>query len=150
MTYKGYEGVARFDEEAGVFAGEVINTRDVITFQGTSVKELRKAFEGSIDDYLEFCASRGEEPEKPFSGALTLRMTPELHRQIAAAAYQRGKSINAYIIDRLKAKAEFARIVKVGAETEHLISERASEAYKTALAKRKKGRSRNAELVSVR
>ena len=113
MTYKGYEGVARFDEEAGIFSGEVINTRDVITFQGASVKELKRAFEESVDDYLEFCSTRGEEPEKPFSGTLSLRMSPELHRETAAAAYQCGKSINAYIIDRLQAKTELARVVKV-------------------------------------
>src|ERR1700687_2682616 len=102
MTYKGYDGVAEFDEDAGVFAGEVVNTRDVITVQGESVEEFRKAVEESIDDYLEFCASRNEEPEKPFSGNFIVRMPPELHRQIAIEARREGKSLNAYVIDRLK------------------------------------------------
>jgi predicted HicB family RNase H-like nuclease len=70
MKYKGYVGMVTFDDEAGIFHGEVINTRDVITFQGTCVEELRQAFIDSIDDYLAFCAERGEEPEKPFSGHL--------------------------------------------------------------------------------
>ena len=60
MTYKGYQSKVELDEKAGVFHGEVINTRDVITFQGTSVEELKQAFEDSVDDYLEFCASRGK------------------------------------------------------------------------------------------
>jgi predicted HicB family RNase H-like nuclease len=64
MTYKGYQSKVTSDEEARVFHGEVIHTRDVITFQGTSVAELQQAFEDSVDDYLEFCASRGEDPEK--------------------------------------------------------------------------------------
>jgi len=64
MTYKGYQSKVELDEEAGVFHGEVINVRDMITFQGTSVEELKRAFEDSVDDYLEFCASRGEDPEK--------------------------------------------------------------------------------------
>ena len=64
-SYKGYRGCAEFDEEAGVFHGEVLNTRDVITFEGQSVEELRKAFRESVDDYLEFCATLGEQPEKP-------------------------------------------------------------------------------------
>ena len=102
MTYKGYEGVAQFDEEAGVFAGEVINTRDVITFQGKSVRELRKAFEDSIDDYLEFCKTRNEDPEKPFSGQLILRMPPELHRQLATEAKRQGDSLNAHILAKLR------------------------------------------------
>ena len=104
MTYKGYEAAVEFDDEAGILTGEVINTRDVITFQGKSVAELRKAFADSVDDYLEFCRSRGEEPEKPFSGTLSVRMTPELHRHVALEARRKHKSINAYITDMLKPK----------------------------------------------
>lgn len=70
MEYKGYIGVVEFDDEAGVFHGEVVNTRDVITFQGKAVAEIKKAFRESVDDYLQFCKGRGEEPDKPFSGEL--------------------------------------------------------------------------------
>jgi len=114
MTYKGYEGVARFDEDAGTFTGEVINTRDVITFQGASVKELKRAFEESVDDYLDFCASRKEEPEKPFSGSFIVRMPPELHRHIALEARRKGKSLNAFVVGRLKPKAINARTALEG------------------------------------
>lgn len=65
MDYKGYEAIVNYDEEAKIFSGEVINTKDVITFQGESVSELEKAFQDSVDDYLEFCESRNEESEKP-------------------------------------------------------------------------------------
>jgi len=80
MKYQGYEAVVSFDEEANIFHGEVINTRDVITFQGSSTDELRKAFEDSVEDYLTFCKERGEEADKPFSGNLVLRIPPELRR----------------------------------------------------------------------
>ena len=66
-----YLGVVEFDDEAGLFHGEVVNTRDVITFQGATVDELRTAMQDSVDDYLDWCAERGKEPEKPFSGALS-------------------------------------------------------------------------------
>jgi predicted HicB family RNase H-like nuclease len=101
MTYKGYEGVVEYDETAGLFAGEVINTRDVITFQGKSVQQLEKAFRGSIDDYLEFCRSRNEEPDKPFSGRLMVRMPPALHRRVALDARRQHQSLNRYIVDQL-------------------------------------------------
>jgi predicted HicB family RNase H-like nuclease len=74
MTYKGYQARVHLDEDAGVFHGEVINTRDVITFQKSSVKQLKQAFEDSIDDYLDFCASRGEAPEKPFPGKISANL----------------------------------------------------------------------------
>lgn len=68
MKYKNYVATVEFDDEANVFHGEVANTRDVITFEGETVKALRQAFQDSVDDYLEFCQERGEKPEKPFSG----------------------------------------------------------------------------------
>lgn len=102
MTYKGYQAIVDLDEEADAFHGEVINTRDVITFQGSSVEELKKAFEDSVDDYLEFCASRREDPEKPFSGRFLVRVPPEVHRQIMTEARRQGKSLNAYILEKLQ------------------------------------------------
>ena len=76
MAYKGYRAKVEFDYDAGVFHGQVVNTRDVIFFGGTSVDELNKGFRFSIDDYLAMCAERGEEPDKPFSGKAPLRIIP--------------------------------------------------------------------------
>jgi predicted HicB family RNase H-like nuclease len=106
MTYKGYQAIVLLNEEAGAFHGEVINTRDVITFQGSSVEELKQAFQDSVDDYLEFCATRGEDPEKPFSGKVLVRLPPEVHRKIMAEARRQGKSLNAYILEKLQPEPE--------------------------------------------
>jgi len=94
MEYKGYIGQVSFDDEAELFHGEVINTRDVITFQGESVSQLKQTFMDSVDDYLEFCEIRGETPEKPFSGKLSLRLDPETHRKIYVQARAQAKSLN--------------------------------------------------------
>ncbi len=67
MTYKGYTGSVEVDTEAEILFGRVVGLRDVITFQGETVAEARKAFQDSVDDYLAFCAERGEAPEKPAS-----------------------------------------------------------------------------------
>ena len=101
MKYKNYEATVKFDEEAEIFYGEVINTRDVITFQGSSVKELKKAFKDSIEDYLEFCRERGEQPDKPFSGNFVLRISPELHHELYKKAKISGKSLNSLIEESL-------------------------------------------------
>ncbi len=101
MEYKGYTGKVEFDDEAGIFHGEVINTRDVITFQGTTVEEIRNAFHESVEDYLSFCTQLGHAPEKPFTGKLMLRIPPDLHRKAYIAAQQTGKSLNAWITERI-------------------------------------------------
>ena len=102
LKYKGYTGHAEFDDVAGLFHGEVLDVRDVITFQGKSVEELERAFRDSIDDYLEFCKERGEEPEKPFSGRLMLRPPPGLHREVYVRARREGKSLNQWIAEKLE------------------------------------------------
>jgi len=66
LKYKGYMGHVEFDDETGIFHGEGLDLRDVITFQGKSVEEIERAFRDPVDDYLEFCQERGEEPDKPF------------------------------------------------------------------------------------
>lgn len=101
MIYKGFSAHIEFDEEAGFFHGEVIDTKDVITFQGSSVKELNKTFKDSVDDYLEFCKSRSEEPDKPFSGKFVLRLPKSLHRKIYIKAVKNGQSLNNFITQSL-------------------------------------------------
>mgnify|MGYP001275767770 CR=1 FL=1 len=101
MDYKGYVAVVNYDDEAKIFSGEVINTRDVITFQGESVSELEKAFQDSVDDYLEFCLSRNEQPDKPFSGKFILRIPTQLHRDLYLLSARKNVSLNKLIIDEL-------------------------------------------------
>ncbi|MGK5094569.1 type II toxin-antitoxin system HicB family antitoxin [Deltaproteobacteria bacterium TL4] len=108
MEYKGYIGYVVFDDEAEIFHGEVINTRDVITFQGQSVSEIKKAFIDSVEDYLEFCELRGENPEKPFSGKLSLRLDPEMHRKIYVQARGQDKSLNSWIMETLQHAIEIS------------------------------------------
>lgn len=114
MEYLGYIGKVEFDDEAAIFHGEVINTRDVITFQGESVMELKQAFRDSVDDYLAFCRKRGEAPDKPFSGQFVTRIPPDLHRQINLAAALSGSSLNAWVTDQLRVAVMRAGTVDLG------------------------------------
>lgn len=101
MKYKGYEAAVDFDEEIETFHGTVVNTRDVITFYGKSVTELKKEFKRSVEDYLDFCRSRGEEPDKPFSGNFVVRVSPSLHQRLYSTAKKSGKSLNSLIEEKL-------------------------------------------------
>ena len=105
MEYKGYVGKIEFDDDADIFHGEVIGIRDVVTFQGKSVRDLKEAFRESIDDYLRFCKKRGEEPDKPFTGKFVVRLTPEQHRKVYLASKINGKSLNNWISEILEAAA---------------------------------------------
>ena len=98
MEYRGYTGVFEFDAELEMFTGFVVDLRDQIYFEGESVEELKASLRRAVDHYLEVCAARGEEPEKPYSGKLNVRFGPELHRAVALAAAASGESINSWLI----------------------------------------------------
>ena len=102
MKYKGYQAIFKYDDETEIFHGEVIGTRDVIFFEGTSVEELNREFRFSIDDYLALCAERGQEPDKPFSGRIPLRISPDVHRAANAVAKSEGKSLNAWLAETIE------------------------------------------------
>ncbi|MGD0231747.1 MAG: type II toxin-antitoxin system HicB family antitoxin [Syntrophorhabdales bacterium] len=120
MTYKGYSAKVEFDDEARIFHGEVIGIRDVVTFQGLTVDELEKAFHDSVDDYLDMCGSRGEEPEKPFSGKFVVRVSPDVHRKIYVAAKRTGQSINAWLGTVLQELPEEGHKVSKAKRTEKM------------------------------
>ncbi len=102
MNYKGYEAIIEFDDEDRLFVGRVINIRDVIAFDGSSVDELEQSFQAAIDEYLQDCQSTGKTPDKPFSGRFNLRISPDLHRQAATKAYTEGISLNTLVEKALR------------------------------------------------
>jgi len=104
MKYKDYEAVIRFDEEDQVLHGRVLNVRDVISFHGGSVEEVRQAFEEAIDDYLDDCAEQGSDPNKPFSGKFVVRVKPDVHRQAAILAAREHVSLNVWLANAVEDK----------------------------------------------
>ena len=134
MKYKGYIGIVRVDTEARVIRGHVVNTRDTITFQGKTVADAEKAFKASVEDYLAFCKSLGEPPEKPFSGQFVVRLKPELHRDLTAVAQSKGVSVNKMVTGVL------SRVAKAGkaSDTPTVSSKAGTETVRKTVATRMK------------
>ena len=97
IDYKGYTGVFEFDPDLRLFTGHVVDLRDEIYYEGDSVQALEASMGRAIDHYLEVCKARGEEPERPFSGKLNVRLGSELHRAATVAAAAEGESLNAWL-----------------------------------------------------
>ena len=102
MKYKGFFGHVEYDEQAKIFHGEIVGLKDVITFRGTTVEELERSFQDSIEVYLSLCKERGEKPEKTFSGTFNLRIDPDLHAKLSIRAKALGLSLNSYIAEKLQ------------------------------------------------
>ena len=101
MTYKGYTAIVGFSAEDECLVGHIAGINDVIGFHADSVEEIRKVFHETVDDYLATCAKIGREPNRPYSGKVTLRLPPGLHAQLALQAEANGSSLNSWLVSTL-------------------------------------------------
>lgn len=94
MTVDGFHAKIEYDEELDLFRGEILGLNGGADFYGKNPKELRSEFKKSLQVFLDVCQEKGIEPKRKFSGKFNLRISPELHEQLAIAAQAQGKSIN--------------------------------------------------------
>jgi predicted HicB family RNase H-like nuclease len=97
LEYKGYYASLNFSSEDEVFYGKLFGIDDLVTFEGTSVKELKKAFHEAVNDYLETCKELGKEPNKTYKGTFNVRVTPGLHKDAAFFAASQNISLNDFV-----------------------------------------------------
>jgi predicted HicB family RNase H-like nuclease len=113
LHYKGYMGSVRFSAEDEVFHGKIEGIDDLISFEGKSVVEIKKAFQEAVDDYLEFCKEIGKEPEKSYKGSFNVRIPAELHRKAIESASMMGVSLNQLVQKAIESTVNSSRLLKV-------------------------------------
>ena len=97
MEYRNYIGSVEFSEADGVFFGKVMGIRALISYEGTTAKELIEDFHGAVDDYLALCEETGTEPERAYKGSFNVRVSPELHRQAVIYASAHQMTLNSFV-----------------------------------------------------
>ena len=102
MSLNGYHAKIEYDPDLDTFRGEILGLNGGADFYGRNPKELRTEFRKSLAVYLDVCKEKGIEPRRNYSGKFNLRITPELHEQLAIAAQARGKSVNALAQEALQ------------------------------------------------
>lgn len=102
LQYNGYTGGVAFDADDKTFHGRVLGIRAIIGFEGTTVEDLESDFHAGIDDYLDMCAEKHMEPEKPFKGTFNIRLDSSLHQRLVTHAMDEGKTLNSFIKDTLE------------------------------------------------
>jgi predicted HicB family RNase H-like nuclease len=80
LEYKNYFANVYFNAEDDVFYGKIIGINGLVSFEGTTVKEIKKAFHEAVEDYLETCKLVGKDPDKTYKGTFNVRIPTALHR----------------------------------------------------------------------
>ena len=109
MVYKGYIGSVEFSESDELFFGKVLGIRSLISYEGTTAKELISDFHGAVDDYLALCEAEGVKPETPYKGSLNIRFkNSDIHRRAAMYAIMHNQSLNSFIEEAVEEKLAMA------------------------------------------
>jgi predicted HicB family RNase H-like nuclease len=114
LQYKGYYASVHFSSEDEVFYGKVLGINDLISFEGSSVKELKKAFEEAVDDYLDSCKALKKSPDKTYKGSFNVRIPTDLHREAALFASLKGMSLNDFVKYAIGFTLNKSRTIKMG------------------------------------
>ncbi len=102
MSVDGYHARIEYNPDTDLFRGEILGLSGGADFYGANPDELRREFRKSLAVFLEVCREQGIEPRRQFSGRFNLRISPELHEQLAMAAEAQGKSLNALAQEALQ------------------------------------------------
>ena len=97
LEYKGFHGTVNYSNEDAVFFGKLAGINGLVTFEGSSVKELQKSFKSAIDDYIEICEHKQKPVLKSMKGSFNVRIAPELHQKAAIISLKKGLSLNQFI-----------------------------------------------------
>ncbi len=102
LPYKNYNGTVEYSKEGQCLFRKVVGIKSLLSYEGNSVQKLEQDFQNGIDEYLADCKERNIEPEQPYKGTFNVRISPELHRNIAVCAIEYGKSLNAAVEEAIR------------------------------------------------
>ena len=98
IKYKGYWAEIRYSDEDECFWGCIEGLKNTsISFEGETVKELKKDFRDAVNTYISGCKANNEEPQKQCKGSLNVRLGAELHSKAKIKSMEKNISINELI-----------------------------------------------------
>lgn len=97
LKYKEYSANVHYSSVDDVFFGKVSGIRDLISFEGCSVSELKEAFKGAIEDYLETCKQLNKLPDKTYKGVFNVRVPANLHQSAVQLALKQNITLNDFV-----------------------------------------------------
>ena len=102
LEYKEFIGSVNYTDEDECFYGRIEGISDLVTFEGASVKELKKSFKAAVEDYIELCKELNIEPYKSVKGSFNIRLEPKLHYSAIYTALKKGISLNQFVTEAIK------------------------------------------------
>ena len=101
IEINGYRAVVQYDPDIDMFRGEFVGINGGADFYAKDIESLRREGEISLKVFLDMCREDGVAPRKEYSGKVSLRVSPQLHAEMATRAAAEGKSLNRWVMEML-------------------------------------------------
>jgi len=102
LVFEDVIGSVHFSSVDETFFGKLEGINDLVTFEGSSVKELKKSFKEAVLDYKALCKETGKDVNKSFKGSFNVRIDPKLHELAYIKATKEGISLNQFVQAAMK------------------------------------------------
>jgi predicted HicB family RNase H-like nuclease len=106
LQHKGFLGSVQYSDRDSIFYGKIEGIDDLVTFEGKSVDEIKKAFQEAVNDYLDFCKDIGKKAFKSYKGSFNVRLGQELHAISSLVARTSGISLNQFVKEAIEREIE--------------------------------------------
>jgi predicted HicB family RNase H-like nuclease len=100
LEHCGWFGSIEFSHEDGVLHGKLLNTKDLISYEGETVAELIRDFQESVEEYIDFCLRHGKPCLPQTTASISVKL--ELYRELAETAQQNNMPIETYVEQSLR------------------------------------------------
>ncbi len=97
LTHKGFIGSVHYSTDEEILYGTIEGIPDLVTYEGTSVTELKQAFIQSVEDFVLLCKKNTKPVFKSLKGSFNVRIRSELHQKAFTYAVTNGITLNQFI-----------------------------------------------------
>ena len=97
IEYKKFFGSLHFNSDDEIFYGKIEGINDLISFEGKTVKDIKRNFKDAVNDYIYICKENDKPLYKSYKGSFNIRVPAELHKKAVQQALLLDISLNKYI-----------------------------------------------------
>ena len=101
LIYKGFIGQIDYQSKTERLVGEVVNSVDLLEFDGASAMEIKYNFRRCVDEYLTLQNELAGDSPTPFVGNFSVCLSTEKQGKVIRAAQRQGQSVSHWLNARI-------------------------------------------------
>ena len=101
LLHKGFIGKIEFDDRRSILTGEVLNSLDLLEFDGKTAEEIKRNFVKCVDDYCLLHHEQSGQDSIPFIGNYSISLAADKQTEVMRAAKREGSSMEIWLNRRI-------------------------------------------------